>query len=217
MKYTRNCPNCNKELIYKNYESFLKLKRRNALCRKCASFTDLTGKVMNSFKVIGLHKKGRYNLWKTECLNCGYISIKDTSHVNKNYGCKCCNMLKKGEVGLKMLYGAYQWQAKKTYGEFSLNLDDFQILTSSNCYYCGSAPSQKMHNRCSSFAWGDYIYNGIDRKDNAIGYFLSNCVPCCNICNWIKGAKNSDEFKDYIRNVIFNIKNNNSQFLLERK
>ena len=29
----------------------------------------------------------------------------------------------------------------------------------------------------------EYLYNGIDRKDNYKGYVIDNCLPCCTICN----------------------------------
>ena len=36
--------------------------------------------------------------------------------------------------------------------------------------------------------------NGIDRKDNLLGYFEENCVPCCRQCNFMKNNKTIDYF-----------------------
>lgn len=44
-----------------------------------------------------------------------------------------------------------------------------------------------------------FVYNGIDRVDNSVGYVLSNCVPCCSTCNRMKGTMSSEEFKEKIK------------------
>lgn len=36
-QFTRQCPNCEKEIIYKNYRSYLECNRKKRLCRSCAA------------------------------------------------------------------------------------------------------------------------------------------------------------------------------------
>ena len=37
--------------------------------------------------------------------------------------------------------------------------------------------------------------NGIDRKDNTIGYSFDNCVSCCGDCNYSKGKQDRETFE----------------------
>lgn len=65
------------------------------------------------------------------------------------------------------------------------------------CHYCGIKESDFLS------IWGEF-YGGkkrggileIDRKDNAMGYEIDNCVLACAICNNAKSDKFTyDEFK----------------------
>jgi len=92
-------------------------------------------------------------------------------------------------IAIKGLLNTYKQNAKRRNLSWKLTLEQFVKLTSSNCYYCGVQPKQ--------ISWisrrkrlvpvkHEYIYNGIDRKDNTVGYIIDNCVPCCGTCNKIK-------------------------------
>ncbi len=91
----------------------------------------------------------------------------------------------------------YQKRAREKNLEFSLTKDEFKSLMDSDCYYCGSEPS-------NSFAQhGKFlpVYQGIDRKDNTRGYVPDNVVPCCIICNKMKKALGHDEFLLHIHRI----------------
>jgi hypothetical protein len=128
--------------------------------------------------------------------------------------------MKKGEAGCNRLFDTYRRHAKSAKRDFLLDLKQFQQLTSSNCYYCNAAPSKIMvTNKNSSnkiSTWSNYIYNGIDRIDNFLGYILDNCVPCCEICNWAKSNRGVDEFKQYISNICTNALAGNISFFNSR-
>ena len=83
-------------------------------------------------------------------------------------------------------------QRKLTY-----DLDDETLFTliKSNCHYCGKPPS-KPHRKCETF-----LYNGLDRVDNSIGYIESNVVPCCYICNKMKGELSVEVFLEHLNNI----------------
>lgn len=49
---------------------------------------------------------------------------------------------------------------------------DYSYLLSKPCHYC-HGPLNKMG-------------RGLDRKNNSVGYLLSNVVPCCKSCNTMK-------------------------------
>ena len=52
------------------------------------------------------------------------------------------------------------------------------------CHYCG----------CEQL-------NGIDRKDNSLGYTPDNCVSCCKKCNYAKHILGYTEFIDLCRKI----------------
>jgi ribosomal protein L24E len=67
--------------------------------------------------------------------------------------------------------------AKQRSIKVSLIFEDYLKLVESNqCHYCG----------------GDLppTGSGIDRKVSSDGYTLENCVPCCKVCNLIRGHDN---------------------------
>ena len=94
-------------------------------------------------------------------------------------------------IAMKGLLNTYKQNAKRRNLSWELTLKQFVKLTSSNCYYCGVQPKQgswiRRRKRLVPVRH-EYIYNGIDRKDNAKGYTAANCVPCCGSCNKIKGS-----------------------------
>ena len=58
--------------------------------------------------------------------------------------------------------------------EYCLTDEEFCQLVNMNCYYCGMEEEDKLM--------------GIDRKDPNKGYIIANCVPCCKMCNFMKGS-----------------------------
>ena len=83
---------------------------------------------------------------------------------------------------------------------FELDEDTFFGLTKKVCFYCKKKPYKKV-----SKSWpdrnlnGDYTYNGIDRKNNDMGYTINNCVSCCSKCNYLKGSLNYKEFINHVK------------------
>lgn len=98
--------------------------------------------------------------------------------------------LPKGEAALNDLLYTYKFRAAKKGYEFVLTKEQFKEITSQNCHYCGCEPKHKVDRPLNGKPTrynGDYIYNGIDRKDNLKGYILENSIPCCKNCNSMKG------------------------------
>jgi hypothetical protein len=87
-------------------------------------------------------------------------------------------------------------KAKERSLKFKLNFKTFIMLTSQNCTYCGIEPKQ-----VQKAAGGNYIYNGIDRKDPNIGYTTDNCTPCCKICNRAKLDMSFEDFQKYLLRI----------------
>jgi hypothetical protein len=87
----------------------------------------------------------------------------------------------------KMFFNSYKNCAKKRNYSFSITWEQFIHLTQQPCHYCGIIDSRGC--------------NGIDRKDNSIGYEIWNCVPCCTQCNSAKLDYTYTEFMQWIERV----------------
>ena len=66
------------------------------------------------------------------------------------------------------------------------------------CFYCGREPAQA---RVLPHSKTPYLYNGLDRVNNAIGYRHTNVVPACGTCNNAKSGMTLPEFYTWITNV----------------
>lgn len=149
---------------------------------------------------------GIFIMWKCIC-DCGNATVVRANNL-ANGTTKSCGCLKK-EVpqvqpkgpgsGFTRVYAGYQWSAKKRNREFALTENQFRALTLADCHYCNSRPSKIMK---TSSKLSIYVYNGIDRVDNKIGYIVGNCVSCCECCNKAKGTKTYDEFIAWINRLI---------------
>lgn len=82
-------------------------------------------------------------------------------------------------------YSTYQARATKFGLDFTLTREEFRELVDSPCHYCGvSGP------------------NGIDRKDNTLGYLKENALPACIHCNYAKGNLTYADFLTWIGRLV---------------
>jgi len=94
---------------------------------------------------------------------------------------------------LKSLYRAKRDAAVKEGWEFKLQFVGFELLSHSDCLYCGCSPSARAQfhvqhgpkDRCGECP-PVFLYHGIDRLDNRLGYVPGNMAPCCPACNRAK-------------------------------
>ena len=113
----------------------------------------------------------------------------------------------KGLTGLKVIYRHYKNNARKRNLIFEFSVLEFSTITQHNCTYCGLVPSSviaghpKHYKSEETYINSAYIYNGLDRLDNAEGYTLTNCVPCCSICNHAKATMSLSEFLNWIERL----------------
>ena len=128
--------------------------------------------------------------------SCGCLRKEHTKTMGKNR--KGTSHLDDGQAGLNHLYNQYKHGAKRRDLEFNLTKEDVKELSIKNCCYCGQTPSQVINKESEK---GKYIYNGIDRVDNKLGYSIDNCVPCCKICNRAKDVMTLDEFYTWVNKV----------------
>jgi len=92
------------------------------------------------------------------------------------------------------MWDYYRRRAKETNILFELDKNDFLLLITQPCFYCGNLNDEKG-------------LNGIDRVDNDLDYIWGNCVPCCTACNRLKSNLSFDQFIEAIGNIAkhFNI------------
>lgn len=169
---------------------------------------DMVGKRFNRWAVISyaFSKKTKcltIPMWKCRC-SCGTIKVISGATL-RNGTSKSCGCYKRekirlryGEASFNSVYNKYKTRAYEASRTFLLSKEDFRNVTSQSCYYCGVKPSQYLN---PSSNYGGYIYNGIDRIDNARGYEPDNIVPCCGTCNCMKRDMAVDEFFEHINKI----------------
>jgi hypothetical protein len=161
-----------------------------------------------------VYKSGKYKTWHCIC-DCGQEKdIIDRSLVSGHtQSCGCIRnennknnhfILSDGQAGFNYLYYQYKKGAIAKGLTFELTHEEFLSLTKMNCYYCGIEPLQEaitdsMKKRANYN--GNYLYNGIDRRNNIKGYTVENCVPCCKICNYFKKNMLEIEFLNHVNRI----------------
>ena len=177
---------------------------------------DISGRKFNELTAIRFVEKRKlgkrkYLFWLFSC-NCGNQKViqKASVMMGRTKSCGCLNKknaykLDRGEGSFNALLYTYKNNAKKRGLDFKLNKSEFKHLTSDKCYYCGDRPYKEFKRPPSNNPFnGNYIYNGIDRVDNDLGYLPNNCVSCCEICNRAKLTMNESEFIEHIEKIYNN-------------
>ncbi len=164
---------------------------------------NLVGKNFGYLKVVALspvRSPQQCCMWECLC-KCGKTTIvmgqSLVRGITKSCGCYRVEVLSKpaGVSSQNALYCQYRYGAKKRNLEFSITINDLLKICSKNCYYCGTSPNQIINYS------GPYVYNGIDRLNNDLGYTLDNCVPCCNTCNKFKSDLKVQDFYEHVKKI----------------
>lgn len=96
-------------------------------------------------------------------------------------------------------YTVYKRNAKKKSRNFNLSEDEFIKISQQPCIYCGGY----------SDTYDGEQFNGIDRTDSNLGYYIDNCVPCCATCNRMKMDLEVNNWINQMKKII-NYYNNES-------
>lgn len=174
---------------------------------------DLTGISTSTFSILerAVNRKSKstdriYVQWKCLC-HCGQEFNLTTKQFNR--GQKSCGCLKttKGkskytdkQAIARKVFSHYKVGAIRRNLEWNLNIEEFENLIYSNCYYCGIIPSRSCKNYLKNCK--EVLVNGIDRKDSNSGYYIMNCITCCKNCNYAKGNSCMEEFETWIQNLV---------------
>lgn len=179
------------------------------------------------------------NMMSSPCLYCGYLSLESLNGIDRMNGkkpyvsencvpcCKNCNFIKKCldpktfilrcqhiscRYGGKGSYNSSAWsdagsvdyntylkRATEKSLEFALSMELFNFIKMQNCHYCNKSNTNSHQ-------------NGIDRKNNSLGYITSNVVTCCRECNQMKSDMSDADFVNHCIKVSHHFYVNNTQF-----
>lgn len=180
------------------------LKNGNTKSCGCTRFKDITGDMYGRWKVLQRVKDNKYShaSWICKCMKCGHETVSDGTRIRKGLSIKCnCpnnNKLPEGEARFNALYHMYS-SSEFTRGlNFDIPKIIFRCLIKCRCYYCDREPYSQYEKDKSN---GSFIYNGLDRVDNNIGYTIDNVVTCCKECNRMKGSMKHDLFVDLCNRI----------------
>ena len=141
---------------------------------------------------------------RCSCGNTKQVKVSEiASGRAKSCGCLSREALDNGvskyEAGFRATLRVYKYSAKQRGLMYELSEKCLFTFVKSNCHYCGKPPN-KPHRKCETF-----LYNGLDRVDNSVGYIESNVVPCCYICNKMKGDLSTEVFLEHLNNIFTRI------------
>lgn len=157
-------------------------------------------------------------IWLCRCI-CGTEKPVDSANLNR--GVKSCGCFKKSEeyrqskkrlrkyltqedAAFHSLLQYYQYSATKRGLLFELPEDIFRQLVNSDCEYCGAEPSGNWKLKSggkTADVRHTYKFNGVDRKQNDIGYTVLNSVSCCWTCNKMKTDQDSESFIVHVTKI----------------
>ena len=171
---------------------------------------DMVGHHFGNMTVVSRAENGWGGGTRLNCkCDCGKPFIVYASRVRSGASrqCKDCRYnqlainfsLPNGESGKNRALRNIQKGAE--YRKLTWGLSDkeaYQIMNLS-CHYCGLPPSNIVKGR--KYA-GDFVYSGIDRRNNGLGYIHGNCVPCCKKCNYWKRELTEADFLAHAEMIV---------------
>jgi hypothetical protein len=185
-----------------------KTNLKNRLSCGCLRKINIVGQKFNKLTVISDFMKDGNNWSICEC-DCGnkkeVLSIRLKNGSTKSCGCFKPNRKKYGESSKNSVIQSYKKNANDRNLIIELSDDEIEKLLISNCFYCGEKPDRLVKIK---YGYGEFVCNGIDRKDNLLGYTVNNCVSCCKTCNYMKMEMSVDKFMNHIQKIINHGKTN---------
>lgn len=154
------------------------------------------GDVVGGYRVLAMTATTQGSNVKGKCQQCGRIAWKSLSAIRgavaagRPSACKNCRpwrQLKPNPLG-RHLRSVY----KKNFAGISIN--QLQVLITSACFYCGSAPKNIFRTDRHRTANEVIRYQGIDEVVHGQGHVIGNLLPCCFMCN---RAKNNETLEDF--------------------
>jgi hypothetical protein len=173
---------------------------------------DLQGQRFGKLVIGEFHSfnKTRNAKWNAVC-DCGkpciVLGYQLSNGRTKSCGCLKAENQKLAVAAVRLPLGiaarnqvlsGYKQKAGTIGREWALTDEQFDLLVKSNCYYCGSAPTNRRHGENYN---GDFVYNGLDRRKSTVGYTPENVVACCWTCNWMKRNLTEEVFLRHVEKI----------------
>jgi hypothetical protein len=173
-------------------------RQNSGMCRSCSRQINITGEKSYGLKALyELPAKKGKRQWLFLC-DCGREVGLPQEKLGVNRSCGHLNKLPVGQSERNRILRSYKANAKRRGFAWELSDKVFDTLSQSSCHYCGDLPNNESHNPRSN---GGFIYNGLDRKDNEMGYLKENVVACCKRCNFLKRSMSYVEFISLIHKI----------------
>ena len=160
--------------------------------KRSIGFIDRTGQQYGLLTVIQFsgtqERRGRMaTFWLCRC-KCGREKTVAGANLASGATQSCGNhpkalVLPPGQSGRNAVLKTYKGHARRRGLAWELDDEDFDWLTSQDCFYCGAPPSN-VHTLQSGR--NPFVYSGIDRMDNDLPYTPGNVCPACAQCNRAK-------------------------------
>ena len=177
--------------------------RTEAVRKRCIKHLTVGQKFgkLTVLEAVPQYNSHRSLVWVVGC-DCGKISKVGSCDLKSGHTTSCgCAFHAIGPAGnahFNEIYSKYCYHAKERNYAWNLTKEQFRLIIKQNCFYCGVEPKQgKNMNRVS----GAFIYNGIDRVNNEIGYEITNVVSCCGVCNIAKRVMTQQEFLEHVNKI----------------
>jgi hypothetical protein len=113
------------------------------------------------------------------CSICGTTRLVQSGLKERKPICKSCHYRRTTPI---RAFSIHTQKALERGLVWNLSFQEFMNLYGQPCVYCGQVP--------------DRI--GLDRIDNAKGYESANVVPCCWICNDMRGRMTIEAFLKHV-------------------
>lgn len=163
-----------------------------------------------------LSDKGNMWLCRCDCGNTMLIAGKRLKPKNCPQSCGCYTKellsrsilasLNPRHAAVNLQYNSHVQSSKREsrYGK-PLPREEWEKIVFQPCHYCGETdvrhmpPSRVRQWKCLNehpelSNQYSLSINGVDRIDSEEGYLVSNCVPCCRMCNMMKSGYTQTDF-----------------------
>ncbi len=169
-----SCTECLFKANLKTKKRFDERRNQNEILKHIDTNTRICVKCGKDFEKYSTTKKDEAQ----KCLNCFEIQLRaEVSRTKRSRNYKAERF-----TNLKSHYSMYINNSINRNKEIPLQFSEFCNIVVKPCYYCNYFKEDEV--------------NGIDRINNDIGYELSNCVPCCELCNRMKSFYHPSFFID---------------------
>lgn len=106
----------------------------------------------------------------------------------------------------RRLYTHAGHKSRKRGKEWKLSFEDYMEIIQMQCHYCDAEPGNSVDKAMDLGRLDprrrDYKYQGIDRIDSSKGYTRDNVLPCCWMCNKMKGTSTTGEILCHLRKML---------------